>query len=120
VVTYLPDHEPALGVPHFPMAGEWTSGFALAQGADLLIHDAQYSSQEYLNRSGFGHSAIDDAVTFAKLAGAARLVPFHHDPSHADDLLDQFMAGARSAAGPGLAILPGQEGSVFELARQAG
>jgi ribonuclease BN (tRNA processing enzyme) len=120
VLTYLPDHEPALGVPRFPMAGEWTSGFALAQGADLLIHDAQYSSQEYLNRVGFGHSAIDDTVTFAKLVGAARLVPFHHDPSHADDLLDQFMAGARSAAGPGLAILPGQEGSVFELARQGG
>jgi ribonuclease BN (tRNA processing enzyme) len=116
VVTYLPDHEPALGVPHFPMAREWTSGFALAEGADLLIHDAQYSAQEYLNRVGFGHSAIDDTVAFAKLAGAARLMPFHHDPSHGDDLLDRFVAQARDAAGPNMAVLPGQEGSVFELA----
>ena len=43
-------------------------------------------------------------------------MPFHHDPSHADDLLDQFMVQAGAAAGPSLAILPGQEGRVFELA----
>jgi phosphoribosyl 1,2-cyclic phosphodiesterase len=115
VVTYLPDHEPALGVPRFPMAGEWTSGYTLAEGADLLIHDAQYSVPEYLNRVGFGHSAIDHTVAFARLVGAARLMPFHHDPSHGDDLLDQFVAEATAAAGTGLAVLPGQEGSVFEL-----
>ncbi len=39
VFTYLPDHEPALGAISFPRKGEWTSGFALAEGADLLIHD---------------------------------------------------------------------------------
>ncbi|MEP7358718.1 MAG: MBL fold metallo-hydrolase, partial [Anaerolineales bacterium] len=115
VVTYLPDHEPALGVTNFPMRGEWTSGFALAEGADLLIHDAQYSSQEYQGKVGFGHSSIDQTVAFARLTGAARLVPFHHDPSHDDDLLDQFTAAATAAAGPNLAVLPGQEGRVFEL-----
>jgi hypothetical protein len=85
VVAYLPDHEPALGVPHFPLAPEWTSGWAIARGADLLIHDAQYSQAEYSEHVGWGHSTIDDAIAFARLARVKRLVTFHHDPSHDDD-----------------------------------
>jgi len=42
-VTYLPDHEPALGTKTFPIGEDWTSGYALAEGSDLLIHDAQYT-----------------------------------------------------------------------------
>jgi ribonuclease BN (tRNA processing enzyme) len=115
LVTYLPDHEPALGARRFPLAPEWTSGFALAEGADLLIHDAQYSSQEYAGRVGFGHSSVSHALDFAALAGAARLVPFHHDPSHSDDDLDSLHQQAVAQAGRTLAVLPGQEGAVFEL-----
>jgi phosphoribosyl 1,2-cyclic phosphodiesterase len=40
-LAYLPDHEPALGVRDFPRVGQWTSGFAIANGVDVLIHDAQ-------------------------------------------------------------------------------
>jgi len=43
VVTYLTDHEPALGVLKFPGSAEWTSGFDLAHGADVLIHDLGYA-----------------------------------------------------------------------------
>ena len=114
-VTYLPDHEPARGVRHFPAEPEWTSGYALAEGADLLLHDAQYSSQEYAARVGFGHSSISQALRFAALAGVGCVVPFHHDPSHSDDELDRLMAEALADAPATLAVTPDREGEVFEL-----
>src|SRR6185295_5076192 len=46
-LAYLSDHEPALGVPRFPLHAEWTSGYALARDVDLLLHDAQYTLHEY-------------------------------------------------------------------------
>jgi ribonuclease BN (tRNA processing enzyme) len=115
VVTYLPDHEPALGVPRFPLAAEWTSGYGLAAGADLLIHDAQYSSAEYLERVGFGHSSIKQSLQFAALAKVKELVIFHHDPAHSDEDLDQLIGEAISEAKPGFKVTPGMEGAVFEL-----
>ena len=75
-VAYFPDHEPALGVPDFPMSGDWTSGYALAAHVDLLIHDAQYNREEYPQHIGWGHSAVDDTLKFAELAQVKRLVPF--------------------------------------------
>ena len=53
-VAYLPDHEPALGAPDFPGEPDWTSGFSLAAGVNLLIHDAQYSDAEYDEHVGWG------------------------------------------------------------------
>ena len=115
VLTYLPDHEPALGVRRFPMAAEWTSGYRLAAGADLLIHDAQYTDAEYQERIGFGHSSIAQALQFATLAGVARLVPFHHDPAHSDEDLDRLIGEAVAKAEPAFEVLPGMEGAVFDL-----
>jgi ribonuclease BN (tRNA processing enzyme) len=114
-LVYLPDHEPALGVPHFPLAAEWTSGYRLAAGADLLIHDAQYSSAEYPEHIGFGHSSIQQSIQFAALAGVKQLVPFHHDPAHSDEDLDRLMAEAVAEAQPSFTVTPGMEGAVFEL-----
>ena len=51
-LAYLPDHEPALGARHFPIDAEWTSGFDLAQKVDLLLHDAQYTRDEYPRHVG--------------------------------------------------------------------
>jgi ribonuclease BN (tRNA processing enzyme) len=115
VLAYLPDHEPALGTQHFPLAAEWTSGYALAEGADLLIHDAQYSAREYLDSIGFGHSSIAQALQFAALAGVAQLVPFHHDPAHSDEDLDRLIGEAVAAAHPNFAVTPGMEGAVLRL-----
>src|SRR5207247_11371010 len=78
-LAYLPDHEPALGARRFPLEAEWTSGFDLAQGVDLLLHDAQYTRDEYSRHAGWGHSTIHDALPFARLAGVKPLVPFPHD-----------------------------------------
>jgi phosphoribosyl 1,2-cyclic phosphodiesterase len=93
-LAYLPDHEPALG-PDFPSDPEWTSGAGVALGADLLIHDAQYTSDEYLDRVGWGHSSVDDAVAFADLVGARRLALFHHDPSRSDADVDALLDHAK-------------------------
>ncbi len=87
IVTFIPDHEPALGNPKFAIDAEWTSGYALAKSADLLIHDSSYSEKEYKSRRGWGHSAMHHALLFAELAGVKRLELFHHDPSHDDDEL---------------------------------
>ena len=100
IVTYLTDHEPALGVTSFPGPAEWTSGYDLAHGADVLIHDAQFDDDEYRDRQGWGHSSITQALAFAELAEVRHLVTFHHDPAHDDEMLDRMYAGARRAAHP--------------------
>ncbi len=64
----------------------------LAAGADLLIHDAQYTEAEYAgqvgpSRAGWGHSTWNEAVEAARRSGAERLALFHHDPTRDDDAL---------------------------------
>lgn len=112
-MAYLPDHEPALGVRNFPDRPEWTSGYAIARGVDLLIHDAQYSEEEYDDHVGWGHSSIDQTVAFAAVAGARRLVTFHHDPAHDDDALDRLVDERHLH--PDMEIVAGTEGATFEL-----
>ncbi|MDP8959344.1 MAG: MBL fold metallo-hydrolase [Actinomycetota bacterium] len=119
VLAYLPDHEPALGNPRFPGAAEWTSGSRLAQGASLLIHDAQYTSQEYEERMGWGHSAFEHVLAFAELSGVEALVPFHHDPWHSDQMLDELMAASRSRA-LGFELIPGKVRTTIELEESRG
>jgi len=114
-IAYLPDHEPALGVAELGGEPDWTSGHDLARGADLLIHDAQYTADEYDQRVGWGHSRIGDAVALAQMAGARQLVTFHHDPAHNDEELDEMLADARRAAAGRLEVHPGREASTFRL-----
>jgi ribonuclease BN (tRNA processing enzyme) len=113
---YMPDHEPALstlGQQH--PTPEWTSGFDLADGVDLLLHDAQYTADEYEERIGWGHSRIGDAVELARMAKVKQLVTFHHDPDHDDAKLDAMLAEARAMAGADLDVLPGREGATFRI-----
>lgn len=96
-LCYLPDHEPALGAPVAGATPGWISGIGLAAGASVLIHDGQYTDDEYAARVGWGHSAISDAVTFAHRAEVQKLILFHHDPTHDDKMLDQLAEHARQA-----------------------
>ncbi len=57
---------------------------ALAQGADVLIYDAQYTDAEYPQKVGWGHSTPTAAVALAEASGARQLVLFHHDPRRDD------------------------------------
>lgn len=116
-LAYLPDHEPALGSVDFPNNGPWTSGYGLARNVDLLIHDAQYTLEEYEERIGWGHSAMQHAIQFADLAGAARLVTFHHDPAHGDELIDRMLADALERQPHRCQVISGTEGSQFEFSR---
>lgn len=121
-LAYLPDHEPALGSPLSGLAPEWISGYDLAHGADLLIHDCQYTDAEYPSHIGWGHSAMTDTLTFAERVGAKRLMLFHHDPLHSDEALDDMWAAARSGwgelGGDATQVEMAMEGGEFELSRQ--
>jgi ribonuclease BN (tRNA processing enzyme) len=115
-LTYMSDHEPALGARKFPREKEWTSGYALAEGSDLLIHDAQYTEREYQERVGFGHSSVKQAFLFAQLAEVKHLVPFHYDPTHSDDEMDRMFAEAKAEIQPSYLVTPSREGLSLEVA----
>ena len=89
-LTYIPDHEPGLGAPMTELEDEWISGFDLASGTSLLIHDCQYTDHEYEHHVGWGHSKLSDALAFARRTSAEQLLLFHHDPLHSDAMLDRF------------------------------
>ena len=112
-VTYLPDHEPALG-GDFPRAPDWTSGFDLCRGTDVLIHDFQYTASEYEERVGWGHSSIPQTLQFAAQVEAKRLVSFHHDPDHDDATLRGIHEEALGNDLP-FELVPGTAGLTLEV-----
>jgi phosphoribosyl 1,2-cyclic phosphodiesterase len=89
-VCYIPDHEPGLGASLAELDEEWISGLGLARDASLLIHDCQYTDDEYPEHLGWGHAPLSDALVFGRRARAERLLLFHHDPLHSDDFLDML------------------------------
>jgi phosphoribosyl 1,2-cyclic phosphodiesterase len=98
-LAYLPDHEPALaGIEGRSL--DWISGSALAHGADLVLHDAQYTEEEYAARIGWGHSSIEAACAFFAAVDAGRLVLFHHDPGRSDRALETLEDRAREIGRP--------------------
>jgi ribonuclease BN (tRNA processing enzyme) len=109
-IAYIPDHEPYLGYEPGEVEPDWLSGYGLAERADTLVHDAQYSEEEYPSRRGFGHSSVAHAVAFAQACAAEQLVLFHHDPMHWDADLERLRERARE--------LWGGEGHPPELARE--
>jgi phosphoribosyl 1,2-cyclic phosphodiesterase len=118
-LAYVPDHEPALGADLDALEPEWISGFALAEDADLLIHDGQYADEEYPDHLGWGHSSLSHSLAFAQRTGARRTLLFHHDPLHSDAWLDAH--GARAAAdwaargGAADAVELAKEGASYEV-----
>jgi phosphoribosyl 1,2-cyclic phosphodiesterase len=95
-----------------PPDGLARSVVELAQDADLLIHDAQFTPQEKKERPEWGHSSWVEAVRAAQEAGVRRLALFHHDPMHTDDELEKIELQAQAQfAGAFLA----REGMELEL-----
>lgn len=105
-LAYLPDHGPiALGPGPDGHGPYHEAAVALADGVDVLVHDAQFMASELEAFAGFGHSTVDYAIGLAQHAGARTLVLFHHSPSRTDDALDHIVTGI----GRPVAVVVGQE-----------
>lgn len=118
-IVYMTDHEPFWrpegGILHHP--GDQRH-VAFMRGADLVIHDAQYTEDEYRQRVGWGHSTVDYAVDVAMEAGARRVALFHHDPTHDDAAMRRIETAARTrarTAGSGIEVFAAREGMALTL-----
>ena len=80
-------------------------------GADVLIHDTQFTAEEFAKHLGWGHSSYDDAIESAVNAGVRKLVFFHHDPNRSDDQLDAMMKRYKNEK---LELIMAREGQVIE------
>ncbi len=119
-VAYLPDHEPAFVGAIKDRSRDWISGSAVAEDVDVLLHDAQYFAEEYEHRVGWGHSSVDDAVTFSRCVGARQLMLFHHEPLHADATLERLELRACELAGRDQdAPVLAREGMIVRVAASA-
>jgi CheY-like chemotaxis protein/phosphoribosyl 1,2-cyclic phosphodiesterase len=128
VLVYATDHEPHAR-PHPDQPGETPGGdlpvhhedrghIEFLSGADLIIHDAQYTAAEYAQKIGWGHSPVTYVVDVALAARGKRLALFHHDPTRGDAELDQVLAMCReraAAAQSPLDIIAAAEGQWLEL-----
>ncbi|MEO8501548.1 MAG: response regulator [Vicinamibacteria bacterium] len=91
----------------------------LMAGAGLVIHDGQYTPEEYPSKKNRGHSTYEYAVGLAAAAGVGQLALTHHDPMHDDDAVAQIETRARAFAlkfGNPLKVCCAYEG--LELAAQ--
>jgi phosphoribosyl 1,2-cyclic phosphodiesterase len=93
-VAYVSDHQAPLALDTVA-----DSVLELCDGVDLLIHDSQYTPEEFVEKATWGHCTMEYALLVARLSGARRLVLFHHDPSHNDDELDRLHDQLRAAVG---------------------
>jgi ribonuclease BN (tRNA processing enzyme) len=87
------------------------------RGADVLIHDAQYTHKEYISsKLGWGHSSFEYAVNAAHKAGVKKLLLFHHDPDRSDAELERIEARIRrSIAGKStMEVMIAREGLTVE------
>ena len=111
--AYLSDHSPVSFGPGPEGFGPYhEAALTLAEGVDLLIHDAQHTAAEFPARSFMGHSAVDYPVGLGREAEARRVLLFHHDPPRTDDELDAIVDGLRGGSAP---VDAATEGSLLSL-----
>ncbi|MGP8059156.1 MAG: MBL fold metallo-hydrolase [Acidimicrobiales bacterium] len=113
-LAYLPDHQAPLDRRTVTQGA-----LELCEGADVLIHDAQYTDDEFMEKSDWGHSTYAYAVRVAAQAGVKRLVLFHHDPAHADRDIEKLVNRARRLEDARRLgdVSAAQEGATIELGR---
>jgi ribonuclease BN (tRNA processing enzyme) len=94
-IAYIPDNELVGG--EYPLGARETYGrlVEFLDGADLLLHDAMFTTEEYERRDGWGHSTFDQAVQLAEDAGVKRLFLFHHAPERTDADLSRIVEQLR-------------------------
>src|SRR3989440_2909610 len=111
-IAYFPDNEPyeelkLLLASRDGISEEEARDFATAertkmvefiQGCDLAILDTQYTDEEYTKHVGWGHSSLSSVVSLALDADVGKLLLFHHDPNHDDEMIDKMVEHARALA----------------------
>lgn len=111
-VAYLSDHQQ-------PLDGSFSMSRGardLVEGVDLVIHDAQYTPNEFELKRTWGHCTVDYAVWLAANAGAKCLALFHHDPTRHDDEVDELLRCAKRVGDKlGVEIFAACEGQVVHL-----
>jgi phosphoribosyl 1,2-cyclic phosphodiesterase len=112
VVAYVSDHQAPLTLDTVA-----DSVLELCDSADLLIHDAQYTTDEFALKAHWGHCTIEYAVLVAARAGVRTLALFHHDPAHDDATVDRLLTLAEeaSAAVGGPDVVAAAEGLVLQV-----
>lgn len=112
VVTYVSDHQAPLGLDTVS-----DPVLELSDGADLLIHDAQYTTEEFFKKAHWGHCTVEYAALVAARAGAKRLALFHHDPAHDDATVDRLLGLAEEASSRlgGPPVIAAAEGTVVQV-----
>ncbi len=86
-----PDYDEAMAYEGEEVAKEQNDAIKeFFAGADLLVHDTQYTKEEYATKVGWGHSFFEHAIEAAADAGVKKLALFHHDPDRTDDQVDEL------------------------------
>jgi phosphoribosyl 1,2-cyclic phosphodiesterase len=116
-IVYIPDNE-----MNPPREQDRTTSFEafvkFCEGADVLIHDAQYAPADFPAKKGWGHSLWCEGVELAAAANAKNYLMFHHDPERTDEQLDAMEADAKALMGkknPKVKVAAAREGMTFEL-----
>lgn len=124
-LVYATDHEPhsrrlamAEQVERESVPGEDARHAEFLADADLVIHDAQYTAEEYPEKVGWGHSTVEYVVDTAVAADVGKLALFHHDPFRDDKAVDRLVALAENRladAGAALKVFAAAEGRTIQL-----
>jgi phosphoribosyl 1,2-cyclic phosphodiesterase/CheY-like chemotaxis protein len=121
-VVYACDHEPhshMLATGQGKISGQDLRHAEFVSGADLLIHDAQYTAEEYPDKIGWGHSPVEYVVNLGRHARVKRVALTHHDPLRDDDAIDRLVANVRTKLQRGaspLDVFAAVEGQIVEVA----
>jgi phosphoribosyl 1,2-cyclic phosphodiesterase len=108
-IAYMPDNEPYEPLKmqlaaHSGIDGDEAHNFAemertkmveFLRDCDIAILDAQYTDEEYARHVGWGHSSLSSVILLALDANIKKVLLFHHDPRHDDDMIDRMVEEAR-------------------------
>jgi phosphoribosyl 1,2-cyclic phosphodiesterase/ActR/RegA family two-component response regulator len=131
-IAYFPDNEPyeelklllasrdgiSEGEARDFAAAERRKMVEFLQGCDLAIMDTQYTEEEYAKHVGWGHSSVGSVVSLALDANVSKLLLFHHDPNHDDQMIDKMVEHARALvakSGKPLEVEAAREGAEILL-----
>ncbi|MCB1278077.1 response regulator [Prosthecobacter sp.] len=128
-LVWMPDDEflqGYTGTPHeltrdHGLVRQFDKIIEFVSGADVLIHEAQYTAEEYPKKIGWGHSSVPNAAVLMKLAGIRRWIVTHHDPMHDDAFLETKLNLTRQILAeighPDIAVTHGYDGMTEYLTR---